>query len=122
MGLKRNEEGRKNQRKMELQAGGWWGPPPSSSSLLLKETSKAKKTLLKFLYCYGRTRGKRVLLQPKLFICFFNLIIIIIFKSLILVFLSYKDLLLLFIFYFWGRQKRGSCSYVPSIEEEIIPT
>ena len=23
---------------------------------------------------------------------------------------------------FWGRQKRGSCSYVPSIEEEIRPT
>ena len=29
---------------------------------------------------------------------------------------------LLFLFYFWGRQKRGSCSYVPSIEEEIRPT
>jgi len=27
-----------------------------------------------------------------------------------------------FSFNFWGRQKRGSCSYVPSIEEEIRPT
>jgi len=26
-----------------------------------------------------------------------------------------------FFFYFWSRQKRGSCSYVPSIEEEIRP-
>ena len=26
-----------------------------------------------------------------------------------------------FLFYFWGRQKWGSCSYVPSIEEEIRP-
>jgi len=29
---------------------------------------------------------------------------------------------LLFLFYFWGQQKRGSSSNVPSIEEEIRPT
>ena len=29
---------------------------------------------------------------------------------------------ILFLFIFWGLQKRGACSYVPSIEEEIIPT
>ena len=27
-----------------------------------------------------------------------------------------------FFLFFWGRQKRGFCSYVPSIEEEIRPS